>query len=156
MSPPPCLFPTEVARSSIMSLKIKVLLTQLCPAGVGNHYLLPGIFPTQGANPGLLHCRQTLYCLLFSHLVLSSSLRPHGPQHARFPCPSPSPGACSNSCPLSQWCHLTISSSVIPFSPSLRVFLNKSVLRIRWPKYWSFSFSISPSNEYSGLMFRMD
>ena len=156
MSPPLCLFPTEVARSSIMCLKIKVLVTQLCLAGVGNHYLLPGIFPTQGANPGLLHCRQTLYCLLFSHLVLSSSLRPHGLHHARLPCPSPSPGACSNSCPLSQWCHLTISSSVIPFSPSLRVFSNKSVLRIRWPKYWSFSFSISPSNEYSGLMFRMD
>ena len=68
----------------------------------------------------------------------------------------------SNSRPLSRWCHPTISSSVIPFSsclhfPSIRVFSDESVLCIRWPKYWSFSFSISPSNEYSGLIsFRMD
>ena len=64
------------------------------------------------------------------------------------------------SCPLSQWCHPTISSSVVPFSsifPSIRVFSNESALHIRWPKYWSFSFSISPSYEYSGLIsFRMD
>ena len=53
---------------------------------------------------------------LFSHSIVSNSLRPHGMQHARLPCPSPSPGACSNSCPLSRWCHPTISSSVIPFS----------------------------------------
>ena len=54
--------------------------------------------------------------LLFSHLVLSDSLRPHALQHARLPCPSPTPGAYSNSCPLSRWCHPTVSSSVIPFS----------------------------------------
>ena len=54
--------------------------------------------------------------LLFSRSVVSDSLRPHGLQHARLPCPSPSPRACSSSCPLSQWCHPTISSSVIPFS----------------------------------------
>ena len=66
--------------------------------------------------------------------------------------------SCSNSCPLSWWCHPTISSSVVPFSshlqsfPALGVFLNESVLHIRWPKYWSFSFKISPSNEYSGLI----
>ena len=53
---------------------------------------------------------------MFSHSVVSSSLQPHRLQHARLPCPSLSPGACSNSCPLSQWCHPTISSSVIPFS----------------------------------------
>ena len=97
---------------------------------------------------------------------MSNSLRPHGLQHARLPCRSPTPGACSNSGPLSRWCHPTISSSVIPFSslscsssifPSIRVFSNKSFLHIRWPKYWSFSFSISPSNEYSGLIsFRVD
>ena len=52
----------------------------------------------------------------FSHLVMSNSLWPHGLQHARLPCPSPTPRACSNSCPLSQWCHPTMSSSVIPFS----------------------------------------
>ena len=54
--------------------------------------------------------------LLFSHSVMSDSLRPHGPQHARLPCPFPPPRICSNSCPLSRWCHPTILSSVIPFS----------------------------------------
>ena len=53
--------------------------------------------------------------LLFSHQVMSCSLRPHGLQHSRPPCPSPSPRACSNSRPLSRWCHPTFSSSVVPF-----------------------------------------
>ena len=94
--------------------------------------------------------------------VMSDSVQPHGLQHARPLCPSVSPGVCSNSCPLSQWCHLTMSSSVAHFSsclPSLpaSVFSNESVLHIRWPKYWSFSFNISPYNEYSRLIsFRID
>ena len=58
----------------------------------------------------------------FICLVMSDSLRPHGLQHARLPCPSPTPGACSNSCPSSPWCHPTISSSVIPFSSRLQSF----------------------------------
>ena len=94
---------------------------------------------------------------------MSDSLQPQGLQHARPPCPSPTPGAYSNSCALSWWCHPNISSSsVIPLLPpsifpSIRVFSHESVLCIRWPKYWGFSFSISPSNEYSGLLsFRMD
>ena len=94
---------------------------------------------------------------------LCPTLWPHGLQHARLPCPSLSPGSCSNSCPLSWWCHPAISSSILPFSSypsvfhSIRVFSNESALGIRWPKYRSFSFSISPSNEYSGLIyFRMD
>jgi len=58
----------------------------------------------------------------FSHSVVSNSLRPHGLQHPRLPCPSPTPGACSNSCPLSQWCHPTISSSIVPFSSCLQSF----------------------------------
>ena len=79
----------------------------------------------------------------FSHSVVSDSLGPNGLQHARLPCPSPTPGAYSNSCPLSQWCHPTISSSrpllLLPsIFPSIRVFSNESVLHIRWPKYWSF------------------
>ena len=99
------------------------------------------------------------------------TLRPHGLQHARLPCPSPTPGACSNSCPSSWWCHRTILYSVVhaiqPFYilcqtlfllsvfPSIRVFSSESVLHIGWPKYWSFS--ISPSSEYSGLIsFRID
>ena len=82
------------------------------------------------------------------------TLRPHGLQHARPLCPSPTPGVYSNLCPLNQWCHPTISFSVVPFFspsifPSIGVFSNESVLRIRWPKYWSFSFGVSPSNEYS-------
>ena len=56
------------------------------------------------------------YLLLFSHSVVSDSLQSHGVQHARLLCPSPSPIVCSNSCPLSQWCHPTISSSLVPFS----------------------------------------
>ena len=77
-------------------------------------------------------------------------------------CPSSTPRVYLNACPLSWWCHPTISSSVIPFPSHLQsfpasVFSSESVLRSRWPKYWSFSFSSSPSNEYSGLIsFRMD
>ena len=56
----------------------------------------------------------------FSRSVVPDSLRPHGLQHSRSPCPSPSPGAYSNSCPLSWWCHPTISSSVVPFSSCLQ------------------------------------
>ena len=99
--------------------------------------------------------------LLFSHSFVSS--RPRGLQHTRLPYPPPTPGAYSNSCPLSQQCHRTISSSVISFSsclqsfPSIKLFSSESLLHIRWPKYWNFSFSISPSNEYSGLISpRMD
>ena len=58
----------------------------------------------------------------FSRSVVSDSLRPHGLQHARLPCLSPTPGVYSNSCPLSQWCHPTISSSVIPFCSCLQCF----------------------------------
>ena len=87
-------------------------------------------------------------------------------QHARLPCPSPTPGSCSNTCPLSHWCHPTISSSVVPFSSRLQSFLTSgSFLMSQFfasggqsrPKYWSFSFNINPSNEYSGLIsFRID
>ena len=73
---------------------------------------------------------------------MSYSLWPHGLQDARLPCPSPSPGICSNSCLLSQWCHPTISSCVVPFSSRLQSFpasasFHESVLPIRWPKYWN-------------------
>ena len=87
----------------------------------------------------------------FSRSVASDSLRPHESQHARPPCPSPTPGVHPNSCPSSRWCHPPISSSVVPFSscppipPSIRVFSNESTLHMRWPEYWSFSLSISPS-----------
>ena len=95
----------------------------------------------------------------FSRSVVSDSLQLHESQHTRPPCPSLTPGVHLDSHPLSQWCHPAISSSVLlpPISPSIRVFSNKSTLCMRWPKYWSFSFSISPSNENPGLIsFRMD
>ena len=101
-----------------------------------------------------------LLLLLFSCSVMCDSLHPHGLQHASLPRPSPTPGACSNSGPLSQWCHPTISSSVIPFSfcpRSVPASVYFPMSPIRWPKYWTFSFSISPANEYSGVIsFRMD
>ena len=93
---------------------------------------------------------------------MSDSLRPHGLQHARPPRPSPTPGVYSNSCPLSRWCHPTISSSVTPSPPALNLSQHQGLfkwaaLHIRWPKYWSFSFNSSPSNVHSGLIsFRMD
>ena len=97
-----------------------------------------------------------------SHSVVSDTLLPHGLQHSRPPCPSSTPGACSNSCPLNWWCHPTSSSSVIPFSSAFNLSQHQGLFQwvsfhIRWPKHWSFSFSISPSNEYSGLLsFTMD
>ena len=102
--------------------------------------------------------------LLLSVQLLSraDSLQPRGLQHARLPCPSPTPRACSNSfhrvvMPSN---HLILCHPLLlpPTTfPSIRGFSSESVLRIRWPKYWSFNFIISPSNEYSGLIsFRMD
>ena len=98
----------------------------------------------------------------FSRKIMSDSLWPHGLQHARLPSHHELPKL-AQTCPLNKWCHPTISSSVILFSsclhsfPASGSFLNESVLCIRWPKYWSFSFSISPSNEYSGpIAFRID
>ena len=98
----------------------------------------------------------------FSCSVVSNSLRPHERQHARPSCPSPTPRVYPNPCPSSQWCHPTISSSVVPFSSCPQSFpasgfSNESALCIRRPEYWSFSYNISPSSEHSGLIsFRMD
>ena len=99
----------------------------------------------------------------FSHSVLSNSLRPHEPQHARPPCPSPTPRVYPNSCPLSWWCHPTILSSVDPFSPCPQSFQTSGsfqkgkLFTLRWPIYWSFSFNISPPSEHPGMIsFRMD
>ena len=97
--------------------------------------------------------------LLYGSSVMHNSLPPHGLQPTRLSCPSPSPGVCSNLYPFNQSCHWTISSSVIAFSSCLRSFpasgsiqwIYESALRMRWLEYCSFSFSISPSNEYLGL-----
>ena len=105
--------------------------------------------------------------MLFSHSVKSNSLQPHGLQHTRLPCPSPSPGVCSDSLsiesvmpsnhlcgphlchPIILCCLLLLLPSIFP---SIRGFSNESALHIWWPKYWRFSFSISPSDEYSKLI----
>ena len=101
--------------------------------GMGSLSLLQGIFPTQGSNQvshiagGFFTSWATREALVsgsvqFSLSVMSDSLWPHGLQHTRPPCPSPTPGVYSNSCPLSQWCHPTISSFVVPFSSCLQSF----------------------------------
>ena len=94
---------------------------------------------------------------------MSDFLQPHESQHPRPPYPSPTSGVHSNSHPSSRWCHpaiLILCRPLLllpPIPPSIRVFSNESTLRMMWPKYWSFSLSISPSNEHPGLMsFRMD
>ena len=99
----------------------------------------------------------------FSHSVMSDSLWPHELQHARPPCPSPTPGVHSDSMSIKSVMsssHLILCSPLLllpPIPPSIRVFSNESALRMRWPNYRSFSFSISPSKEHPGLIsFRMD
>ena len=156
--------------------------------GMGCHFLLQGIFPTQGLNQGLPHCRQTHYhlshqgslsyvnvvfmkwylmiillfisqtkCLgysifsfLFSHKVMSNSLWPHELPHSRFPCPSLSPGVCSDSCPLSQWYYLAISSSAIPFFSCLQSFRASGSFPTSW-LFASGSLSIGASASASVL-----
>ena len=106
-------------------------------------------------------CGYKQYSIQFSCSVVSNSLRPHGLQHARLSCPSPTHRDYWSSCPSSWWCHPSISSSVIPFSGFN---LSQHQDLFQWvsslhqvAKYRSFSFSINPSNEYSGLIsFRMD
>ena len=101
------------------------------------------------------------FCLVqFSCSVISNSLQPSGLQHARPPYPPPTPGVYSNSCPLSWWCHPTISSSVVPFSSCPQFFPASGSFQMSQlfaSGGQSFSFNISPSNEHPGLIFfRMD
>ena len=102
-------------------------------------------------------------CLQFSSVAQSCPTLCNPMNHSMpGPCPSPIPGVYPNSCPLSLWCHPTISSSVVPFSSCPQSFTASGsfqmsqLLSSRWPKCWSFSFNISPSNEHPGLIsFRM-
>ena len=103
-----------------------------------------------------------MHSVQFSCSVVSDSLGPHGLQHAKLPCPSPTPRAYSNSFidsvmpsnRLILCCPLLLPPSIFP---NIRVFSNESALHIRWLKDWRFSFSISPSNDHSGLIsFRSD
>ena len=127
------------------------------PLGTLSLFSLSCLFllgPVSRPNFGLV----MLSSVQFSHSVVSNSLPRHELQHTRPPCPSPTPRVYSNSFPSSWWCHPAISSSVAPFlllppiPPSIRVFSSESTLNMRWPKYWSFSFSISPSNGHPGLI----
>ena len=135
---------------------------------MGGHVLLQGIFPTQRSNPGLPHCRQILYHPSHQFSLVQSLSRVR-----LFVTPWATSRQASLSITNSQsLLRLMSIESVIPSNhlifcrplvlppsifPNIRVFSNESVFCIRWPKYWSFSFSISPSNEHSGLMsFRMD
>ena len=112
----------------------------------------------KGKKQHNFHSKKTHSSVQFNCSVMSDSLQPHGLQHPRLPCPSPTPESCSNLSPFESvmpsnhliLCHpLLLLPSIFP---SLRVFSNESTLRIRWPKFLSFSFSISPSNEYSELI----
>ena len=112
-----------------------------------------------------LLCWQKVLFSSVQSLIRVQIFATHGLQHAKLPRPSPTPGACSNWCLLSQWCHPTISSSVVPFSsclqyfPASASFLTSQFFASGGQSFWlwSFSFSISHSNEYSGLIsFRMD
>ena len=130
---------------------------------------LPGVSSFKDTNPiGSGSHPMTFSSVQFSCSVMSDSLQQHEPQHARTPCPSPTPGVHPNPCPFKPMsiqslmpsshlilCHpLLLLPSILP---SIRVFSNESALRIRWPKYWSLSFNISPSNEHPELIsFRMD
>ena len=105
----------------------------------------------------------TFSSVQFSRSIVSDSLQSHEPQHARPPCPSPTPGVHSDSTSIESVMpssHLILCRPLLflpPIPPSIRVFSNESTLRMRWPKYWSFSFSIIPSKERPGLIsFRMD
>ena len=98
----------------------------------------------------------------FSHSVVSDFLWSHGMQHSRFPCPLPTPGVYTNSCPISRWClptsyPLSFPSPLLSNFTSIRDFSNESVLCIMWQKYWRFNFNISLSNAHQGLIsFRVD
>ena len=123
-----------------------------------NSLRLSDIF-CENKHPWLLMCfiKPMDVSVQFSRSVMSDSLQPHEPQHTRLPCASPTPGTCSTQV---HWVSDTIQQShplLSPFPPafnlpSMMVFSNESVFCIRWPKYWSFSFSICSSNKYSELI----
>ena len=130
---------------------------KFCARSDSDHYL--GLY----TNLRMSHfSSRSCYSVQFSCSVLSNFLQPHGLQQTRLPCPSPllEPAQTPVHRVRMPSNHLILSRPLLllpSIFPRTRVFSNESALHIRWPKYWSFSFSISPSNEYSGLIsFRMD
>ena len=125
-----------------------------CKVKGSSVHMRPPSLPTTTSNSR--YSPNHLSSVQFNRSVMTNSLQPHELQPARPPCPSPTPGFHPNPCPSSRWCHPAISSSVIPFSScpqslAASVFSNESILHVRWPKYWSFSFSISWSpSEWTG------
>ena len=124
----------------------------------------PGVLPSVGSHR-VGHDWSDLAAAAFrsdqiSRSVVSDSLRPHESQHARPPCPSPTPRVHSFIDSVMPSSRLILCRPLLllpPIPPSIRVFSNESTLRMRWRKYWSFSFSIIPSKEIPGLIsFRMD
>ena len=157
------IFPTQGSHPGL--LNCRRILYQLTHKGSPRilewvAYPSPAIFPTHKSNQGLLHFRRIFSC--FSHSVVSDSLQPGWLQHARPPCPSPTPIVYPNSCPLSWWCHLTISFSVVPFSSCLQSFQHWGLFT--WvnsshevAKILEFQLQHSSSSEHPGLIsFRMD
>ena len=104
-------------------------LDQDTPSSLSLHLLSPSLLYLKCLP---LRCSSVVSSLLFSRSIMSSSLGPHGLQHARLPCSSPTPGACSNSCPLSRWCHPTILFPVVPFSSCLQSFLASGSFPVSW------------------------
>ena len=151
------IFPTQRSNPRLLCLlhwQEDSLPPRNLPGSVGIKMVQPGPF-----SPG----KCSLSPVQFSHSVVSNSLQPHGLQHTRLPCPSPHSRSLLKLMSIESvmssnhliLCHPPFSSRLQSFPAS--VFSNDSVLHIRWPKYWSFSFSISLSNEYSGLIsFRID
>ena len=132
---------------------------------MSSHSLLQGIFLKQPLNPSLLHCAGRFFTTWAPREALtlwfSLIVTPWTRGHARPPCPSPTLRAYSNSCPLSRWAiqpsHSLSSSSPPTFNHFQHQGLFQSVICIRWPKFWRFSFSISPSSQYSGpISFRIE
>ena len=127
---------------------------------VNNYRKNKGNLKSYKHHHSINYWKQDAPSVQFSHSVVSNSLQPHEPQHTRPPCPSPTAGACSNSCPSRWWSHPTISSSVVPFSSCLQSFPASGSFPVN--QFFtsggqSFSFHINPSSEYSGLIsFRMD
>ena len=155
-------FGAQNDKVQVGQLTLKILKMTSTDKGMDNwnaHPLLEGMQNGTTLEAVLVmpfKARNTLPLLfLYSCSIMCNSLQSHGLQHTKLPCTSQFPGLCSHSCLLSRWCHPTISSSVITFSSCSQSFpasgsFSISWLCIRWPKYWSSSFSISLSNDIWG------